>query len=217
MASDNGSRPAGSTNDTASDVTGPEEDTSRLDTVDAGARDTRGGDVDEAPAGAGTRKTGRIGTFTAEGETEEHGAARGARGTSRTERPDREADARPARTGPRRIRLTLARLDPFSVMKLSFLLAIGIGIATVVAVALLWNIVDAMGLWSMIDSMGRDLNNQEPLPFMEFLSFTNFVSYGTVIAVVNVFLITALGTLFAFLYNIVAALLGGLRMTFTDE
>jgi hypothetical protein len=34
---------------------------------------------------------------------------------------------------------------------------------------------------------------------------------------VNVVIITALGTLLAFLYNLVAALLGGLKMTFTDE
>ena len=121
------------------------------------------------------------------------------------------------RRGPRRVRLTLARLDPFSVMKLSFLIAIAIGISTVVAVALLWNLVDAIGLWNQIDQLGRDLNGGNPLPFMDFFSFSKMVSYGTVVAVINVVLITALGTLLAFLYNLVAALLGGLRLTFTDE
>lgn len=121
------------------------------------------------------------------------------------------------RRGPRRVRLTLARLDPFSVMKLSFLAAIAIGIATVVAVILLWNLVEAIGLWDMIDQLGRDLNGGEPLPFMEFFTFSKMTSYGTIVAVVNVVIITALGTLGAFLYNLVAALLGGLKMTFTDE
>lgn len=121
------------------------------------------------------------------------------------------------RRGPRRVRLTLARLDPFSVMKLSFLAAIAIGIATVVAVILLWNLVEAIGLWSQIDQLGRDLNGGEPLPFMEFFTFSKMTSYGTIVAVVNVVIITALGTLGAFLYNLVAALLGGLKMTFTDE
>lgn len=121
------------------------------------------------------------------------------------------------RRGPRRVRLTLARLDPFSVMKLSFLVAIAIGVATVVAVVLLWNLVDAIGLWSQIDQIGRDLNGGSPLPFMDFFSFSKMVSYGTVVAVINVVIITALGTLLAFLYNLVAALLGGLKLTFTDE
>ena len=121
------------------------------------------------------------------------------------------------RRGPRRVRLTLARLDPFSVMKLSFLVAIAIGIATVIAVVLLWNLVEAIGLWGKIDQLGRDLNSGDPLPFMEFFSFSKMTSYGTIVAVVNVVIITALGTLGAFLYNLVAALLGGLKMTFTDE
>ena len=115
------------------------------------------------------------------------------------------------------MRLTLARLDPFSVMKLSFLVAIAIGIATVVAVILTWNLVDAIGLWDKVDQLGRDLNGGSPLPFMEFFQFSKMVSYGTIVAVVNVVIITALGTLLAFLYNLVAALLGGLKLTFTDE
>lgn len=119
--------------------------------------------------------------------------------------------------GPRRIRLTLARLDPFSVMKLSFLLSIGIGIATVVAVALLWNIVDSIGLWDQMNALGKDLTGGSELPIMEFFTFSKMISYATIVAVANIVIITALGTLFAFLYNIVAGLLGGLKMTFTDQ
>lgn len=119
--------------------------------------------------------------------------------------------------GPRRIRLTLARLDPFSVMKLSFMLAIGIGIATIVCTALLWGIVDGIGVWDSIDQLGKDLNSGKPLPFLELFSFSKMVSYSVMVAFVNLVIITALCTLFAFLYNIVAGLLGGLKMTFTDE
>lgn len=141
------------------------------------------------------------------------GASRSPRKTTTGATPVVEKERR----GPRRVRLTLARLDPFSVMKLSFLAAIAIGIATVVAVVLLWNLVEAIGLWGQIDQLGRDLNGGKPLPFMEFFSFSKMTSYGTIVAVVNVVIITALGTLLAFLYNLVAALLGGLKMTFTDE
>ncbi|WP_114853868.1 DUF3566 domain-containing protein [Brachybacterium sp. YJGR34] len=147
------------------------------------------------------------------------GTGSAARGASRSPKksPGPAGSADTERRGPRRVRLTLARLDPFSVMKLSFLVAIAIGIATVVAVVLLWNLVDAIGLWERIDQLGRDLNGGDPLPFMEFFSFSKMTSYGTIVAVVNVVIITALGTLLAFLYNLVAALLGGLKMTFTDE
>ncbi|WP_394216703.1 DUF3566 domain-containing protein [Brachybacterium vulturis] len=173
----------------------------------------------QSPSSTGT-STKDAGPTTDTGE-QTIGAGRGsaARGASRSPKKT-TGIANPAETerrGPRRVRLTLARLDPFSVMKLSFLAAIAIGIATVVAVILLWNLVEAIGLWGQIDQLGRDLNGGEPLPFMEFFTFSKMTSYGTIVAVVNVVIITALGTLGAFLYNLVAALLGGLKMTFTDE
>ncbi|MFC7455746.1 DUF3566 domain-containing protein [Brachybacterium sp. GCM10030267] len=163
------------------------------------------------------------GTETDGSSDERIGTGKGsaARGASRSPKKETAssaaASAEKQRRGPRRVRLTLARLDPFSVMKLSFLVAIAIGIATVVAVVLMWNLVDAIGLWTQIDQLGRDLNGGDPLPFMEFFEFSKMVSYGTIVAVVNVVIITALGTLLAFLYNLVAALLGGLKVTFTDD
>lgn len=144
------------------------------------------------------------------------GASSANKGASRS--PAKATAKAPTRSGgPRRIRLTLSRIDPFSVMKMSFLIAIAVGIATVVAVAVLWNLVEVIGIWDKIDEIGRDLNNDKPLPFMEYFKFSKMISYATIAAVVDIVIITALGTLLAFLYNIVAALLGGLKMTFTDE
>lgn len=174
----------------------------------------RPADGADRPGGTDSRGTSRTSRTFSEGSSApvERSRPAGGVGSAGASRPV----SAPARGG-RRIRLTLARLDPFSVMKLSFLLAVGIGIATVVCVALLWNIVDAIGLWDKITSMVTDMNNNKPAPFMEFFTFSKMVSYATVIAVVNIVIITALGTLFAFLYNIVASLLGGLKMTFTDD
>ena len=183
-------------------------------------------DAKTAPGTAGSPEaTSKMPAFTESAPAPEasmgSGTGSAARGASRSPRkttsPQSAATAEPEKRGPRRVRLTLARLDPFSVMKLSFLIAIAIGIATVVAVVLLWNLVDAIGLWGQIDQLGRDLNGGDALPFMDFFAFSKMVSYGTIVAVVNVVIITALGTLLAFLYNLVAALLGGLKMTFTDE
>lgn len=118
----------------------------------------------------------------------------------------------------RRLRLNLARVDPWSVMKLSFLFSIGVGIAIVVATVVIWNIVDAMGLFDAIAELANQLTaGATPFSFLEFFEFRNLLSISVVFAVIDVVLLTALGTLAAFLYNIVAALLGGLNVTFTDE
>lgn len=199
----------------------------------AGGKDPVGGDTSGSGARSWTSANGSV--ATAHGKS----SSRTSRTPASTDDPDRTTTisagpatltgtseppataAKGSRGGsgrsPRRIRLTLARLDPFSVMKLSFLLSIGIGIATVVAVALLWNIVDSIGLWDTMNSLGKDLTGGSELPIMEFFTFSKMISYATIAAVANIVIITALGTLFAFLYNIVAGLLGGLKMTFTDQ
>ena len=52
---------------------------------------------------------------------------------------------RPARS-PRRARLRLVRVDPWSVMKTAFLLSVAFGIVTVVAVFMIWSVLGAAGV-----------------------------------------------------------------------
>src|SRR5947209_6325728 len=53
-----------------------------------------------------------------------------------------------ARNAPRtrKARLRVAKADPWSVMKVSFLLSIALGICSIVAVAVLWMVLDAIGV-----------------------------------------------------------------------
>ncbi|HYD09720.1 MAG TPA: DUF3566 domain-containing protein, partial [Acidimicrobiales bacterium] len=46
--------------------------------------------------------------------------------------------------GARKVRLAVARIDPWSVMKLSFLLSVAIGIMIVVSAAVVWQTLDSM-------------------------------------------------------------------------
>lgn len=130
------------------------------------------------------------------------------------------ASAAPAKqaTGPRRVRLVASRVDPWSVMKLSFLLSIAMGIALVVAVAVLWNVLNAMQVFTQIDGIVTDIAGTESfINVLEYVEFSRVMSIAVVIAVVDIVIITALATLFTFLYNVVAALVGGLHVTLTDE
>ena len=103
-------------------------------------------------------------------------------------------------------------------MKLGFLLSVAFGIATVVAAAVGWRVLDSMGVFAELNSLVESLQAVEQFgPLLEYLKLKNVMSIATVIAIVNVALITALSTLGAFLYNIVAALVGGLHMTLTDD
>lgn len=148
-----------------------------------------------------------------------------AAGTPRAARPETSAPGaaaaaapRPDKAdGPRRVRLSVSRVDPWSAMKLSFLLSVALGIMVVVAAAMVWFVLDSMHVFADIEELLVSVGSENFLQLMDYLRFDRVMSFATIVGVVDVLLLTALGTIGAFLYNIVAALVGGLHVTLTDD
>ncbi|MCZ9350343.1 DUF3566 domain-containing protein [Streptomyces mutabilis] len=127
-----------------------------------------------------------------------------------------------ARTTPRvrKARLRVAKADPWSVMKVSFLLSIALGICTIVAAAVLWMVMDAMGVFSTVGgtiSEATGSNESNGFDLQSFLSLPNVLLFTTVIAVIDVVLATALATLGAFIYNLSAGFVGGVELTLAED
>lgn len=122
-------------------------------------------------------------------------------------------------SGLRRIRLTVSRVDPWSAMKIAFLLSVALGIAMVVMTAVLWTILSGMGVFTKVNSMIGSVIQEGGRPFdiMDFVGFGRVISLSVVFAVLDVILMTALATLGAFLYNVSSSLVGGAQVTLTDE
>ncbi|WP_223148039.1 DUF3566 domain-containing protein [Actinotalea sp. JY-7885] len=163
-------------------------------------------------------------------------SAQGAVETARTALPTKDATepAKPARTstkpaaaastssisgsGPRRVRLSVARIDPWSVMKLSFLLSVAVGIMIVVAAAVVWYTLDGLHVFASVNDIAATLSGSETFFRVEdYLGFERIISLATMVGVIDIVLLTALSTIGAFLYNIVAALVGGVHLTLTDD
>ncbi|MER6693995.1 DUF3566 domain-containing protein [Streptomyces minutiscleroticus] len=111
-----------------------------------------------------------------------------------------------ARTVPRtrKARLRVAKVDPWSVMKVSFLLSIALGICTIVAAAVLWMVMDAMGVFSTVGgtiSEATGSNESNGFDLQSFLSLPRVLIFTTIIAVIDVVLATALATLGAFIHR----------------
>jgi len=120
----------------------------------------------------------------------------------------------------RKARLRLLRVDPWSVMKTAFLLSVALGIAIFVAVAVLWSVLDAAGVFGAVGGLVQDLTQSETGTGVDIESYTSLsrvLGFTTLIAVVDVVLVTALATLGAFLYNLSAGLLGGLEVTLAED
>jgi hypothetical protein len=84
-------------------------------------------------------------------------AAQAARTKPAASKPAAATKVKPK--GPRRVRLAVARVDPWSIMKMSFLLSVAIGIAGVVLTAVLWMILSTMNVFTDIEGVLQSLQN----------------------------------------------------------
>ena len=141
-------------------------------------------------------------------------------GTTTAHRPSSSPRPAGARPRTRRARLRLVHLDPWSVMKTSFLLSIAFGIVTVVSVAVVWAVLGAAGVWDSINSTVTDVlggESAQTFDIQNYVGTSRVLGFTMIVAVVDVILITAIATLGAFLYNLAAALLGGLEVTLAED
>ncbi|YAL83299.1 DUF3566 domain-containing protein [Dermacoccaceae bacterium W4C1] len=145
--------------------------------------------------------------------------AGGAGAGNRPQRPQRAQQSRPAgRTAPRRVRLTVSRVDAWSVFKIAFLLSVAAAIAGVVMVAVGWAVLNGMGVFDAVQTMLTTLESEgTSFDLMDYIGFGRVVAFSVVIGVIDIILLTAIATLSAFLYNICASLVGGVQMTLSDE
>lgn len=124
-----------------------------------------------------------------------------------------------AKRPPRRARLRLTRVDPWSVMKTAFLLSIALGIVTVVSVLMVWSVLDAAGVWDSINKTVTDIVGDDASGFdiEDYIGTSRVLGFTVLVSVVDVVLLTAIATLGAFLYNMAAALLGGIEVTLAED
>ncbi|MAY97854.1 MAG: hypothetical protein CMH84_15165 [Nocardioides sp.] len=143
--------------------------------------------------------------------------------SQRLSRSEEPGAARPAAGGgrtPRRARLRLTRIDPWSVMKTSFLLSIAFAIVTVVSVAMVWAVLGGAGVWDSINATVSDVVGEESASEFDienYLGTSRVLGFTMLIAAIDVVLLTAVATLTAFLYNMSAALLGGIDVTLAED
>ncbi|MBR7824812.1 DUF3566 domain-containing protein [Actinospica sp. MGRD01-02] len=168
------------------------------------------------------RTLGRMGNAVAAGVQTASGAARSGFGGAPGERAAGSA-ARPvgSQVRVRKARLRVAHVDPWSVMKVSFVLSIALGIVTLVGTAVVWEVLNALGVFSSLDKTVGDLTSgssgSSSFNLSSVLSFGRVEGYMLIIALVDVVLVTALATLGAYLYNLSSGFVGGLEVTLAED
>jgi hypothetical protein len=119
----------------------------------------------------------------------------------------------------RRADLVVARFEPWSVMKFSFLISLVAWVILFVAVAVLYFALSALGVF---DSVQRTLESvtsssgSSGVSLSKWFSASRILGYTMLIGAVNIVLITALSTVGAMIYNLVTHLGGGIEVTLRE-
>jgi hypothetical protein len=128
----------------------------------------------------------------------------------------------PVRGGPpnRRAQLTLARIEPWSVMKFSFMVSLVGWVVLFVAVAFLYYVLSKLGVFHSIQNTISDVTSSKGSAGDDsggqWFSASRILGYTMLIGAINVVLFTALATIGSVIYNLVTHLAGGIEVTLKE-
>jgi hypothetical protein len=234
--------PLGSAATMTSSHSGPGDGNSGFGGSDSGHGSDSGRHSDTAPTERGTAlgaaaatvgataaaTVGGIGAALRSGK--ERGTARFSRGSSAT-KPPPPANTRPAQSAtvksprsatgqPRRANLVIARIEPWSVMKFSFLISLVLWLVMFVAVALLYYALSSLGVFDSVQRTLASVTSSQGsagVNLTKWTSATRVLGYTMLLGAVNVVLITAISTVGAVIYNLVTHLGGGIEVTLKES
>jgi hypothetical protein len=134
----------------------------------------------------------------------------GANGSTGANRASRTARAR----GPRRARLQLRHINPWTVLKFSCVLSIALFFVWLIVVGVLFGILDGAGIIQKINEAVTTINGAGSKPPV---TATLVFGGAAIIGVVNIILFVALSTVGSVVYNLCADLVGGIEITLSER
>lgn len=129
-------------------------------------------------------------------------------------------DAPPVPTADvREASLRLAYVDPWSVTRLAFVVSVALMIVAVVAAVVFWVVLAITGVWDNINDSVKNVLSDDSGGFNvgDYLGFWRLIGFALMSSALNVVFMTALATISAHLYNLAAQIMGGFKVSFTEE
>jgi hypothetical protein len=116
--------------------------------------------------------------------------------------------------GPRRARLQLRHINPWTVLKFSCVLAIALFFVWLIVIGVLYGVLDGAGVIGKInDAYTTIQGNNSKAPVTAGVVFGG----AAIIGVVNIVLFIALSTVGSVVYNLCADLVGGIEVTLSES
>ena len=127
----------------------------------------------------------------------------------------KKSTRRPA--SAKQVRLKLVYIDFWSTVKLSFLAGICLAIIAVVGTFLVWTVLDRTGIFDQINSLFKDISGAGGSDLLSILGLGQVMGFSLIVAILDIVVVTALGAVFALLYNLSVKITGGLLVGFTNN
>jgi hypothetical protein len=119
----------------------------------------------------------------------------------------------------RQAHLTIARVEPWSVMKFSFVVSLVAFVILFVAVSVLYGVLSAVGVFDSLQRVVTSLTSSQGSAGVNaraWFSASRVLGYTALLGSLNIVLITAISTIGAVVYNLTSRLVGGVEVTLRE-
>ncbi|MFC7327936.1 DUF3566 domain-containing protein [Marinactinospora rubrisoli] len=122
----------------------------------------------------------------------------------------------------RKAHLTVSRVEPWSVMKFSFVISLVCFVILFVAVAVIYFVLSMLGVFDAVTELITSLTDggegdELALNPESWFSAARVLGYTGLFGALNIMVITALAFVGAILYNLAADLVGGIDITLSES
>ncbi|WP_298742850.1 DUF3566 domain-containing protein [uncultured Microbacterium sp.] len=128
---------------------------------------------------------------------------------------DKLAKKSTSKTSSKQVRLRLVYVDFWSAVKLSFLAAVALAIVTIVSVFLIYTVLSTTGIIEQLDELLKAFDDNFTLG--DYVGLPQVMSFASIVAILNLIVITVLGAVVAGIYNLMVKVTGGLLVGFTSN
>ena len=119
----------------------------------------------------------------------------------------------------RQAHLTIARVEPWSVMKFSFVVSLVAFVILFVAVSVIYGTLSALGVFTSLQHVVQSVTssqNSNGVNAAKWFTASRILSYTALLGALNIVLITAMSTIGAVVYNLTSRLIGGVEVTLRE-
>jgi len=119
----------------------------------------------------------------------------------------------------RQAHLTIARVEPWSVMKFSFVVSLVAFVILFVAVSVLYGVLSGLGVFDSLQRVVQSVTSSQTSAGVNakaWFSASKVLGYTALLGSLNIVLITAMSTIGSVVYNLTSRLVGGVEVTLRE-